>query len=105
MSEHVSLRVICRDDLTTVRRPSDRDVNSIPTVQGHSPSVQVKEPDICNLKVTCRLIMQNYQSTQSKPEVMISVSEDRLVSVPGEGVLRGTCPRSTLYTLSKKGRK
>ena len=41
-TEHAFLSVICRDD--TVRRPSDRDVNWRPPVQGESPHVQVKEP-------------------------------------------------------------
>ena len=40
------LRVICRDDMETVRRPSDRDFNWRPPVQGKLPPVQVKEPYI-----------------------------------------------------------
>ena len=51
VSEYASLRVICRDDMNTVRRPSDQDVNLRPPVQGQSPPVQVKEPYIGNLNV------------------------------------------------------
>ena len=42
VSEHASLRVICRDDMNTVRRPSDRDAYWMHPVQGQSPPVQVK---------------------------------------------------------------
>ena len=46
VSEHSFLRVICRDDMQTVRRTSDRGINWSPhplLLQGQSP-VQVKEP-------------------------------------------------------------
>ena len=46
VSKHAFLHVICRDDMKTVRRPSDRHVNWRPHVQGKSPPVQVKEPYI-----------------------------------------------------------
>ena len=36
--------VICRDDTSSVRRPSDRDVNWMSHVQGKSSLMQVKEP-------------------------------------------------------------
>ena len=49
MSKQASLRVICRDDMNTVHRPLDRDVNRRPPVQGHSPPMWVKEPCIDNL--------------------------------------------------------
>ena len=42
--ENASLRVICRYDMNTVRRPSDRDVNWRPPVQGQPSPVQVKDP-------------------------------------------------------------
>ena len=44
--EHVSIRVICRDDMNTVRHPSERDVRRMPSVQNRT-------------SVTCRLILQN----------------------------------------------
>ena len=43
MSEHAFHSVICRDDTKEVSRPSDRDVNWRPPVQGESSPVQVKE--------------------------------------------------------------
>ena len=44
VSEHTSLHVICRDDMNTMRRPSDRDINWRPPVQdSHS---------LCRLKIT-----------------------------------------------------
>ena len=53
MSEHVFRSVICRNDIKSVRRPSDRDVYwspapprpaAPPPVQGESSPVLVKEP-------------------------------------------------------------
>ena len=44
MSEHAFLHVICRHEMKTVRRPSDREVNWRSPVQGKSHHVQVKEP-------------------------------------------------------------
>ena len=41
---NTSRRGISRDDMDTVRRPSDRDVNWRPPVQGESSPVQVKGP-------------------------------------------------------------
>ena len=42
--EHASHHVTCRDDMNIVYHPLDRDVYRRPTVKGHSPPVQVKEP-------------------------------------------------------------
>ena len=44
MTEHAFLHVICRHEMKTVCRPSDRDVNWRSPVQGKSHHVQVKEP-------------------------------------------------------------
>ena len=44
MSEHAFLYVICRHEMKTVRRPSDRDINWKSPVQEKSHHVQVKEP-------------------------------------------------------------
>ena len=50
VSKHAFLRVICREDTKTVRRPSDRVVNWRPHVQGKSLSMQViKNPTFDNL--------------------------------------------------------
>ena len=49
VSEHASPCFICRDDINTVRIPSDQDVNWRPTVQGQSPPVQIEEPYFGNL--------------------------------------------------------
>ena len=38
------VRVICRDDMSTVRRPSDRDINWMPSMQGQSSPVHVTDP-------------------------------------------------------------
>ena len=42
--EHASLCIICRDDMNTVHRPSDRQVNWGPPMQGQSSPVRVKDP-------------------------------------------------------------
>ena len=47
--EHAFCCVICRDGMNIVRPSLGRDVNWKPSVQGHSPPVQVKEPYISNL--------------------------------------------------------
>ena len=44
VSEHASLHVICRNDMNTVRRPTDQDVNWRPPVQGQSPLCRLKNP-------------------------------------------------------------
>ena len=44
MSEHAFLHVICRHEMRTVCRPSDRDVKWRSPVQEKSHHVQVKEP-------------------------------------------------------------
>ena len=44
VSEHASLLVNSRNDMNTVRRPSDRDVNWRPPVQGQPSHVQIKDP-------------------------------------------------------------
>ena len=45
-------------------RPSDRDVNWMPPVQGESPPVQVKEPYGNLDMVTCRLSSCNLECTK-----------------------------------------
>ena len=44
VSEHASLGVICRDNMDTVRRPSDQDINWRSPVQGQLSPMQVKDP-------------------------------------------------------------
>ena len=41
--QHASLRVICRDDMNSVRSPLDWDVTWRPPVQGQSSAVQFKD--------------------------------------------------------------
>ena len=49
MSAHACLLVICRNDISTLHRPSDRDINLRRPVQEQSSPVQVQEPYIGNL--------------------------------------------------------
>ena len=44
VSEHASFHIICMDDMNTVLRPSDQDLNWRPSVQGLSSPVQIKDP-------------------------------------------------------------
>ena len=69
VSDHTSLRVICRDDMNTGRRTSDRDVNWRPPVQGDSPLMQVKEPYIGNLN-GC-ILQKKHRGVQYTTEIMI----------------------------------
>ena len=55
---------ICRDDTSSVRRPSDRDVNWMPHVQGKSSLVQVEEP-YGNLRVGFHPATQSEQSADN----------------------------------------
>ena len=61
VSVHDFHRVICRDDMKTVRRPSDRDVNWRPPVHEKSIPVQFKEPygNSKWLLVGCEGVWQN----------------------------------------------
>ena len=63
VSIHTSLCVSCRDDMNTVLRSSDRDVNWRPPMQEQSPPVQVEEPYIDNLNSKRLLVGSPCKST------------------------------------------
>ena len=50
--------------MSTVRHPSDQDIDQRDSLQGYSSPVQVRESYIGNLTVTCRLILQKHRSVQ-----------------------------------------
>ena len=61
MSEHAFLRCHVQG---SVRRPSDRDINLRPHVQGKSPHMQIEEQCSNQDKVTCRFSSCNPSCTK-----------------------------------------
>ena len=90
VSEHTFLSVIFRDNTKQVHRPSDRDINWRPPVQGESPPLQVKEPYNSLHDYSCKTGVYNVQLLIILERGCSSM--DRKKEKPFRGFPRGGVP-------------